>query len=143
MQRRQVLQAGLAAISGLSLFEALAADATDMSKQGTTVNPDLIRHVSAPTFKPPAGSCDCHVHVFDGACFPFAAKRSYTPGPARVEDLIAFEQRIGIDRIVLVQPSVYGVDNAALLDALVQCVIEKAPHSWLDQVHGKNESDRA
>ena len=82
------------------------------------MNPELVSHVSAPSFQPPPGSCDCHVHVFDGARFPFAAKRSYTPGPARVEDLIAFERRIGFERVVLVQPSVYGVDNAALLDAL-------------------------
>ncbi len=120
MHRRQALQAALAALGGLSLFEAMAADAAGVSTPGTAVNPDLVRHVSAPTFLPPAGSCDCHVHVFDGARFPFAAKRSYTPGAARVEDLIAFEKRIGIDRIVLVQPSVYGVDNAALLDALGQ-----------------------
>nr|WP_245179458.1 amidohydrolase family protein [Cupriavidus sp. LEh25] len=89
-----------------------------MSLQGTSVNQDLVAHVSAPSSRPPPGSCDCHVHVFDGARFPFAARRSYTPGDARVVDLVAFEQRIGIDRVVLVQPSVYGFDNAALLDAL-------------------------
>ncbi|CAG2153636.1 amidohydrolase family protein [Cupriavidus numazuensis] len=146
MQRRQVLQAGLAAIGGLSLFEALAADATGLSIQGTTVNPDLVRHVSVPTFQLPAGSCDCHVHVFDGARFPFAARRSYTPGAARVEDLIAFEQRLGIDRIVLVQPSVYGFDNAALLDALgrlgerargVAVIdLEATTHAALQAMHG-------
>lgn len=118
MHRRQVLQAGLAAIGGFPLVEAMAADATGVSTQGSSVNPDLVRHVSVPAFQPPAGSCDCHVHVFDGARFPFAARRSYTPGAARVEDLLAFERRLGIDRIVLVQPSVYGFDNAALLDAL-------------------------
>lgn len=82
------------------------------------MNPDLVRNVSAPTVPPPLGSCDCHVHIFDAARFPFAAKRSYTPGVARVEDLLAFEQRIGMSRVVLVQPSVYGTNNAAMLDAL-------------------------
>lgn len=147
MHRRQVLQAGLAAISGLSLFDALAADATGVPPQGTTVNQDLVRHVSAPVFQPPAGSCDCHVHIFDGARFPFAAKRSYTPAAARVADLVAFEQRIGIDRIVLVQPSVYGFDNAALLDALSQLGdrargvavvdLEKASPAALHAMHAK------
>jgi predicted TIM-barrel fold metal-dependent hydrolase len=66
----------------------------------------------------PAGSCDCHVHLFDAARFPFAPNRSYTPGSARVADLLAFEARLGIERIVLVQPSVYGTDNAALLAGL-------------------------
>lgn len=82
------------------------------------MNPDLVRNVSVPTVPPPSGSCDCHVHIFDAARFPFAAKRSYTPGVARVEDLLVFEQRIGMSRVVLVQPSVYGTDNAAMLDAL-------------------------
>ncbi|ULX52553.1 hypothetical protein A9P79_01460 [Cupriavidus taiwanensis] len=96
----------------------MAANAPGVSTQGSSVNPDLVSHVSAPSFRPPPGSCDCHVHIFDGAPFPFAARRSYTPAAARVEDLVAFEQRLGIDRVVLVQPSVYGSDNAALLDAL-------------------------
>ncbi|MEM5433312.1 conserved hypothetical protein [Cupriavidus taiwanensis] len=109
------------------------------------MNQDLVSHVSAPAFKLPLGSCDCHVHLFDGARFPFTPKRSYTPGVARVEDLIAFEQRLGIDRIVLVQPSVYGVDNAALLDALGQLSgrargvavidLEKTPNTTLQSMH--------
>lgn len=147
MHRRQVLQAGLAAIGGLSLLEAMAADATGVSTEGAPVSQDLVRHVSVPAFPPPAGSCDCHVHVFDGARFPFSAKRSYTPGAARVKDLIAFEQRIGIDRIVLVQPSVYAFDNAALLDALgrlgerargVAVIdLETTPHAALQSMHAK------
>jgi predicted TIM-barrel fold metal-dependent hydrolase len=68
----------------------------------------------------PAGAADCHVHVFDGARFPFAAKRSYTPGPATVNDLRAHLDGLGIGRTVLVQPSVYGTDNRCLLDALRQ-----------------------
>lgn len=118
MHRRQLLQAGLSVMGGLPLLNAIAAGTSVSGPQGGQVNPDLVRGVSAPAVSPPAGSCDCHVHVFDGARFPFAAKRSYTPGPARVEDLAAFEQRLGIDRIVLVQPSVYGFDNSAMLDAL-------------------------
>jgi predicted TIM-barrel fold metal-dependent hydrolase len=69
---------------------------------------------------PPPGSIDSHVHVFDGDRFPFAENRSYTPGPATVSDLRAFLGELGIDRTVLVQPSVYGTDNSALLDALEQ-----------------------
>ena len=50
--------------------------------------------------------------------YPFSPKRSYTPGPATVDDLVDFEGRIGMDRCVLVQPSVYGADNAACWQAL-------------------------
>lgn len=69
---------------------------------------------------PPAGTCDTHVHVFDPDRFPYAADRRYTPGPATVADLRAQCTRLGVDRVVLVQPSPYGADNACLLDALAQ-----------------------
>lgn len=66
----------------------------------------------------PSLRCDCHVHVFDPARFPYAAKRSYTPGPAPLDALLSFQARLGMGRTVLVQPSAYGDDNRALLDAL-------------------------
>lgn len=68
----------------------------------------------------PAGAVDCHVHVFDGARFPFAEQRSYTPGPATVQELRAHLDTLGIGRTMLVQPSVYGTDNSCMLDALQQ-----------------------
>jgi predicted TIM-barrel fold metal-dependent hydrolase len=74
----------------------------------------------------PQGAVDCHVHVFDGERFPFAENRSYTPGPATVADLRGFLEGLGIDRTVLVQPSVYGTDNSCLLDALQQLGPETA-----------------
>lgn len=63
-------------------------------------------------------TCDCHVHVFDPARFPYAASRTYTPGAAPVAALDAFRRRLGMSRSVLVQPSVYGTDNVCLVDAL-------------------------
>ena len=71
-----------------------------------------------PRFDVPSGACDCHVHIFDPEHFPYSPERSYTPGTASVDDLLAFESRIGMSRFVLVQPSPYGSDNACLLAAL-------------------------
>jgi len=68
----------------------------------------------------PPGAVDCHVHVFDPQRFPYAAGRRYTPGPATLAPLLAMHRRLGIDRVVLVQPSVYGSDNRCLLDGLRQ-----------------------
>ncbi|WP_321871571.1 amidohydrolase family protein [Paraburkholderia tropica] len=84
------------------------------------------RQVTRPSVKLPRGSTDCHVHLFDGQRFPFAAKRAYTPGTALLGDLLAFEDQLGIERVVLVQPSVYGTDNAAMLDGLQRLGPEKA-----------------
>jgi predicted TIM-barrel fold metal-dependent hydrolase len=68
----------------------------------------------------PPGACDCHVHVFAPDRFPYWPGRSYTPGPALLDELLAFEAGLGIERVVLVQPSVYGVDNGCLVEALDQ-----------------------
>ncbi len=74
---------------------------------------------TAPAFEVPAGACDCHVHVFGPiARFPYAAERVYTPGPAPVEELLALQRMLRLERVVVVQPSPYGEDNACTLDAL-------------------------
>lgn len=75
--------------------------------------------MASPTrFAIPPGACDCHVHVFDPERLPYSPTRTYTPGPASLDDLLAFEGRIGMSRCVIVQPSVYGTDNGCLLAAL-------------------------
>ncbi len=69
----------------------------------------------------PRGACDCHCHVFGPAArFPYAEPRSYTPDDAPFEAYIAHLDRLGCARGVLIQPSAYGRDNAAMLDALAR-----------------------
>jgi predicted TIM-barrel fold metal-dependent hydrolase len=64
------------------------------------------------------GICDSHVHVFDPARFGYVTPRRFTPGQATAEDLERFHKTLGVDRAVLVQPSVYGSDHRCLIDAL-------------------------
>lgn len=71
-------------------------------------------------------ACDCHVHVFDPDRFPYAANRAYTPGKARVQALTALHKGMGFSRVVVVQPSIYGTDNACLLDAIAQLGLDRA-----------------
>ena len=66
----------------------------------------------------PDHACDCHAHVFDPARFPYAPQRAYTPPAAGVRQLQDLHRSLSVARVVLVQPSVYGTDNACLLDAL-------------------------
>lgn len=61
---------------------------------------------------------DTHVHVFDPWRFPYVSHRAYTPGAATTSDLLRHLERIDCGRVVCVQPSVYGSNNACLLDAL-------------------------
>ncbi len=63
--------------------------------------------------RPPPLSCDCHIHVFGPfARYPLDAAAKYTPDEARLEDYIKVATALGTGRVVLVQPSVYGVDNS-------------------------------
>lgn len=69
----------------------------------------------------PPGACDCHVHLFGPPeTFPFAPDRVYTPGSADETALLALHERLGISRVVLVQPSPYGTDNSRLLAGLAE-----------------------
>ncbi|WP_321865869.1 amidohydrolase family protein [Paraburkholderia tropica] len=122
MYRRNLLGASLAAVGGLALSGACSGASASGTLAASTSAADAtatpLDHPSALASALPPGSCDCHVHTFDAARYPFAANRSYTPGRALVSDLLDFEARLGIERVVVVQPSVYGTDNAAMLAAL-------------------------
>jgi predicted TIM-barrel fold metal-dependent hydrolase len=67
----------------------------------------------------PAGACDCHAHVFAPLeLAPMVPERGYTPPPASLEDFRAMHRVLGIERAVIVQPSVYGTDNRVTLEAI-------------------------
>ena len=66
----------------------------------------------------PPGACDTHVHVFRPDLYPYSADRAYTPGKVTSKDLSRFLDRHDLDRVVIIQPSVYGTDNRAMLDAI-------------------------
>lgn len=68
----------------------------------------------------PAGATDTHAHVFDPARFAYEPQRRYTPGTATADQLLTGHAGLGIDRVVLVQPSVYGTDNACMLAAMAR-----------------------
>src|SRR3982750_4627142 len=79
---------------------------------------DCIAPDRRPRLKLPAGSVDTHVHVFE-AGYPLAPGRGYNPPPSTLSDLKHLHATLGIERVVFTQPSVYGIDNAAILNAMV------------------------
>lgn len=107
--RREVLmKTGIAsaAIWGGRLPSAFAL----ASQPKTPVNFDVPRNCS-----------DCHTHVFgDPQRFPFFDGRTYTPESASVAELQKMHRALHIDRVVIVQPSVYETDNSCTLDAIRQ-----------------------
>jgi len=74
-----------------------------------------------PAFLLPRGACDTHVHIwgpFDR--FPLAKGAPYTPPERTSDDLVALHARLGVDRAVIVQTTVYKADNRAMLDGIAR-----------------------
>jgi 2-pyrone-4,6-dicarboxylate lactonase len=98
-----------------------------------------------PSFVLPAGSCDTHFHIFGPPeTFPFVSTHEYTPPAAPLEHYLKMAKVIGIERGVVVQPSVHGLDNAATLDAITKSggrfrgvarINDTTPKSELQRLH--------
>jgi predicted TIM-barrel fold metal-dependent hydrolase len=81
----------------------------------------------APKQKAPALTCDSHFHIFGPYdAFPLSPGRGYNPPPALVPDYLAMADLVGIQRMVVVQASVSGTDNAVTLDAVRQFGLDRA-----------------
>jgi 2-pyrone-4,6-dicarboxylate lactonase len=70
-----------------------------------------------PSFALPPGSCDSHFHVFEPG-YPHVAKPLYTFPDATLDQYRRVAEVLGLERMVLVQPTYYGTDNALTLDVL-------------------------
>jgi predicted TIM-barrel fold metal-dependent hydrolase len=74
-----------------------------------------------PKYRPPAGACDAHCHIFGpGSRYPYAPDRSYTPPDAPLERFRELQSILGLERAVLVNASCHGTDNRVILDAIAQ-----------------------
>jgi len=97
-------------------------EATRMSSLGGSYAPPCAAAIapSGPPSRPvPAGACDCHIHIIGApTTTPFTPHRSYTPPVATLDDYRRMQATLGLQRGVIVQPSVYGYDNSVTLAAL-------------------------
>lgn len=67
----------------------------------------------------PDGACDSHMHIFGPTTrYPMVPDRTYTPPEAPVAAYRIVADGLGIRRSVVVQPSIYGTNNACTLDAV-------------------------
>ena len=98
-----------------------------------------------PCFTPPPNSCDTHFHIFGPPeLFPFLSTHEYTPPAAPLEHYLKMAAVIGMERAVVVQPSVHGLDNSATLDAIAKSggrfrglarIDDKTPKAELQRLH--------
>lgn len=80
-----------------------------------------------PQQRAPALSCDSHFHIFGPYDkFPLSEGRTYNPPPALVPAYLALAEALGLQRMVVVQASVCGTDNAVTLDAIAQFGLDRA-----------------
>jgi predicted TIM-barrel fold metal-dependent hydrolase len=133
--RREILK-GAGAVSAAVLAGRLKPAFATASQPTIPVNFDV-----------PRDSCDCHTHVFgDPQRFPFFDGRTYTPESASVAELQKMHRALRIERVVIVQPSVYGTDNSCTLDAIrqmgatargVAVIGAQTTEAQLDEMHRK------
>ncbi len=84
-------------------------------------------HTRAPEEKAPPLSCDSHFHIFGPFDrFPMSPTRHYTSPEALVPDYLEMAGKLGLERMVVVQASIYGTDNAVTLDAIAQFGLHRA-----------------
>lgn len=83
--------------------------------------------VPNPSWTAPPLSCDCHFHIFGPYDrFPLDAGRHYDPPAALIPAYLRMAEALGIGRMVIVQPSVYGTDNECSLDAAERFGLDRA-----------------
>jgi len=96
-----------------------------------------------PAFAMPPGACDTHFHVFEPG-YPHVPEPLYTFPDGTIDQYLAMAEALGIERMVLVQPSFYGTDNSLLRYVLkrlgarcggVAQIDEDASDAELDEFH--------
>ena len=75
------------------------------------------RNPRTPDVRLPAGAIDTHVHVFEDR-YPLSPGRGYNPPESTLANLVHLHATLGVSRVVFTQPSIYGVDNSAILDGM-------------------------
>lgn len=71
---------------------------------------------NAPKLKAPANAADCHIHIYDPRFQPPVPH----PSNGTVQDYRLLQKRIGVSRVVIVQPRNYATDNSVTVDAVKQ-----------------------
>jgi predicted TIM-barrel fold metal-dependent hydrolase len=130
MTRRDSLKAAMAATGLLRTRPSFAK----ASQPATPVDFDV-----------PPDACDCHTHIFgDPRKFPLWPGRIYTPETASPEEMSALHRALHLQRVVIVNPSIYGTDNSATLFGIkdrganargVAVIDEKTSQSDLDAMN--------
>jgi D-galactarolactone isomerase len=98
--------------------------------------------ISTPRLPTPVGACDTHLHIYEPG-YEMRAAASHPSQPGTLAHYRELQQRLGLARAVIVQPSAYGTDNKCTLEAIaklgdagrgVAIVDPAAPDAELDRL---------
>jgi 2-pyrone-4,6-dicarboxylate lactonase len=98
-----------------------------MSKQPAKAAATEVPTCTPPDFNPRmpllrlpvVHACDTHAHILGPKDkYGYSPERIYTPPDCLLPDYLHMLDRLGVERAVLVQPSVYGADNTVMLEAM-------------------------
>jgi len=121
------------------------ADAADGSVASATAPmcapPDPQPRKPRLAFPPLSG--DCHVHICGPASvYRYTPDRTYTPPDALLPDYLKMLSTLGVDRAVFVQPSVYGLDNTVMIEAMEKAGPRCRGVAVVDHLVSAEELDR-
>ncbi|HVH79028.1 MAG TPA: amidohydrolase family protein [Stellaceae bacterium] len=95
-----------------------AASVVALSSQVAVAQPvPLSSGSESPALHAPPGTTDCHHYIYNPR-YPVVSRYISHPKEADPDDYRGLMRRLGITRHVVIQPSTYGTDNRAMLDAL-------------------------
>ncbi len=106
----------LIAVPGVIAGVAALAE-TGFAAKGKAVKVALSAGTDAPRLEAPANTTDCHHHIYDYR-YPFAPSVTMKPPEALLSEYRLLQQRLGMSRSVVVQPSHYGTDNSLVLASM-------------------------
>lgn len=118
---------------------SLAEQVTDAAPLCAAPDPSPTR----PALALPPDACDSHAHICGPASqYRYAPDRIYTPPDALLPDYLAMLATLGVERAVIIQPSVYGTDNRVTLAALEQATIPCRGVAVVDETVSDDELTR-
>lgn len=72
-----------------------------------------------PELIAPPGATDTHMHIYERQ-YAMAPTALLAPPDGPLADYRKVQERLGLERVVIVQPTSYGVDNSCTLDAMAK-----------------------
>ena len=118
MRRREFI-IGVAGLGAAALVDPAQAAEEPARQIPLIAGPDP--NTRTPAFEAPVGAIDTHCHIFGPAAeYPFSPKRPYTPPDAPLPMFRALHEKIGVERAVIVNATLHGLDNRVVTDAIAK-----------------------